>query len=118
MRQSQIERLIAAVDAFAGTIPIVIGGDLNANGAPGPGDAPREPLFAAAERHGFDWSNNAKGVTTRRSPLSGTIRTRQQLDWFFSRGFKGKGAEIRPALDDSGKVLSDHELIVGRFAHP
>ncbi|WP_319530713.1 endonuclease/exonuclease/phosphatase family protein [uncultured Cohaesibacter sp.] len=116
LRQSQIERLIAALDAFADNIPIIIGGDLNTNGAPEPGGAFGEPLFTAAERHGFDWSNNAKGVTTRRSPLSGKVRTKQQLDWFCSRGFEGRDAQIRPALDDSGKVLSDHELIVGRFA--
>ncbi|SNY91923.1 Metal-dependent hydrolase, endonuclease/exonuclease/phosphatase family [Cohaesibacter sp. ES.047] len=117
-RQSQIDRLIAALDAFAPDVPVIIGGDLNTGGDPANGGGRNEPLFKAAERHGFTWDNNAIGPTTRKSPLSGAVRPKMQLDWFGARGLDGKGAQIIPALDEVGKVLSDHELIVGHFALP
>lgn len=115
-RQSQMERLIAALDAFAEGLPIIIGGDLNTgNNIPG-SDWRAETLYAAAERHGFDWSNNAEGTTTRKSLLTPDPDAKMKLDWFAARGFSGQGAKIVPSLDDNGKVLSDHELIVGYFA--
>lgn len=116
MRQSQMERLIAALDVFAEGLPVIIGGDLNTgNNIPG-FDWRDETLYAAAERHEFSWSNNADGTTTRSSLLTPAPGAIMKLDWFASRGFSGLGARIVPALDDNGKVLSDHELIIGQFA--
>lgn len=115
-RQSQMERLIAALDAFAEGVPVIIGGDLNTGNNIPDFDWKAETLYAAAERHGFSWSNNADGFTTRPSLLTPDPDAKMKLDWFTSRGFSGHGAEIVPALDESGKVLSDHDLIVGRFA--
>ena len=124
MRMAQMERLIAALDSFAPDCPILIGGDLNTNCQPGEAikdglDAdhgPSEPLFAAASRHGYCWDNNAIGPTTRKGPLTGTPKQPLQQDWFCSRGLVGKGAQIVPAIDASGKILSDHDVIVGQFA--
>ena len=115
LRQSQMERLIAALDAFAPGLPVIIGGDLNNADGAEKRLPEREPLFAAAERHGFNWDNNAQGHTTRQSPLIKTPRAKRHLDWFCSRGFRACGAEIIPALDQSGKVLSDHDMILGHF---
>ena len=116
LRQSQMERLMAALDSFAPELPIIIGGDLNNSNAD-LATTSQEPLFLAARRRGFSWENNADGPTTRRSPFWTSSRPLRHLDWFCSRGFSAKGAEIVPALDESGKVLSDHELILGHFEH-
>ena len=116
VRAAQMERLIAALDVFATKLPVVIGGDLNTHGVRHGIDRQAEPLFLCAERHGFSWQNNASCVTTRQSSLSHSPRQHKQLDWFCSRGMRAEGARIVPALDESGKALSDHDLILGQFA--
>lgn len=68
-RQSQMERLMAALDGFAPGLPVIIGGDLNTGNNIEGLDWQKESLFAAAERHDYDWSNNADGYTTRKSLL-------------------------------------------------
>nr|WP_321462372.1 endonuclease/exonuclease/phosphatase family protein [uncultured Cohaesibacter sp.] len=115
IRQSQMERLIAALDAFAPDVPTIIGGDLNTSFSPFDGRERQEPIFAAAERHGYSWEHNAAGTTTRSSLLTHKPRPAKKLDWFCARGFAAKGADILPAVDEGGKVLSDHEIIKGQF---
>ena len=116
IRLAQFERLIAALDIFAPDMPTLIGGDLNTSSCPGGnGGAQPEPLFRAAERHRFDWSNNAKGDTTRHSLLTYKPRPSKKLDWFCARGFRPKGADILAATNEAGKALSDHEVILGHF---
>nr|WP_319390448.1 endonuclease/exonuclease/phosphatase family protein [uncultured Cohaesibacter sp.] len=116
IRLSQMERLIAALDAFAPGLPTIIGGDLNTALTPEDGGTKEEPLFRAAERHGFSWANNAKGTTTRRSLLTYKPRAPKKLDWLCARGLIPVEAAILPAIEESGKALSDHEIIMGRYA--
>jgi endonuclease/exonuclease/phosphatase family metal-dependent hydrolase len=118
MRLSQIERLIAAIDQFAPGLPTIIAGDLNTGNGGSDGDEVAEPLFAAAERHGFSWRNNAEGVTTRPSLLKPEMQTQMKLDWFCARDLDAAGAQILPALDERGKPLSDHDVILGHFCQP
>ncbi|WP_119307111.1 endonuclease/exonuclease/phosphatase family protein [Cohaesibacter haloalkalitolerans] len=118
IRLSQMERLIAALDGFAPGLPTIIGGDLNTAFTPEGGGTKEEPLFRAAERHGFSWANNAKGTTTRRSLLTYKPRPPRKLDWLCARGFVPVEAAILPAIEASGKALSDHEIILGRYALP
>ncbi|WP_316859015.1 endonuclease/exonuclease/phosphatase family protein [uncultured Cohaesibacter sp.] len=115
IRLSQMERLIAALDAFAPDLPVIVGGDLNTGKSLEEAEERKEPLFEAAERHGFSWENNASGSTTRRSLLTNRPKPKLKLDWFFARGFTAGGADILPAVDEAGKVLSDHDLIMGHF---
>ena len=115
IRLAQMERLIAALDAFAPHMPTIIAGDLNTAYTPEDGDALQEPIFRAAERHGYSWENNASGTTTRSSQLTYKPRPPRKLDWFCSRGFACHGAHILPAVNDIGSALSDHDIIKGRF---
>ncbi|WP_321448826.1 endonuclease/exonuclease/phosphatase family protein [uncultured Cohaesibacter sp.] len=115
IRLAQMERLIAALDAFAPSLPTIIAGDLNTAFTPEDGTALQEPLFRAAERHGYSWENNAQGTTTRSSLLTYKPRPPCKLDWFCTRGFSCHGAHILPAVNDIGSALSDHEIIMGRF---
>ena len=115
IRLAQMERLNAALDAFAPDMPTIIGGDLNTCFSPEDGPEKEEPLFCAMERHGYSWENNAKGTTTRSSLLTYKPRPPKKLDWFCARGFDPMGADILPAVEESGKALSDHEIIIGHF---
>lgn len=116
IRQSQMDRIIAAVDAFAPGLPVIIGGDLNTGNNLASGDWRDETLFQAAERQGYSWQNNATEMTTRASRLTRFPERKMKLDWFAHRQLTACGAQILPALDERGVALSDHELIVGQFA--
>lgn len=115
-RQSQMDRLIAAADAFAPGLRVIIGGDLNTGNHLPDADWTLETLFDSARRQGFSWGNNADGMTTRKSRITRWPTRAMKLDWFASRGFETRGATIVPALDRTDTPLSDHELIVGRFS--
>jgi hypothetical protein len=75
---------------------------------------PHEPLFALAERRGYDWrACNAVGTSTeRRRRGDGHARGTLALDWFFARGLDVSAPEVIAAVDPgSGSALSDHEAI-------
>ncbi len=112
-RARQMRFLLDAIEARAGALPVVIGGDLNTavEAEGGLGDA-REALFAEAIARGYDWSAcNRAAPTTRPSHWSAGCGTRQ-LDWFCTRGLRTGEPAVVPALAPDGTVLSDHELIL------
>jgi endonuclease/exonuclease/phosphatase family metal-dependent hydrolase len=111
-RARQMRTLLGALDAYAGSGPVVIGGDLNTHVGPGGHHDLSEPLFALATSRGYDWAaGNLAQPTTRTSAWSRSEGTRQ-LDWFCARGIKVRDPAVLPALGDDASVLSDHELIV------
>ena len=111
-RATQMHTLLDALDAYAGLLPVVIGGDLNTHVGPGGHGDASEPLFAMAAARGYDWAAcNLAQPTTRTSTWSQSEGTRQ-LDWFCTRGVKVRDPAVVPALGDDGSVLSDHELIL------
>ncbi len=111
-RARQMHSLLDALDAYAGALPVVIGGDLNTHVGPGGHDDAREPLFAMAAARGYDWAAcNLAQPTTRTSTWSQSEGTRQ-LDWFCTRGVKVRDPAVVPALGEDATVLSDHELIL------
>jgi endonuclease/exonuclease/phosphatase family metal-dependent hydrolase len=111
-RAQQMRSLLDALDAYAGSGPVVIGGDLNTQVVPGGHTDASEPLFALAASRGYDWTTcNLARPTTRASAWSNHEGTRQ-LDWFCTRGVKARGPAVVPALGEDGTVLSDHELIL------
>jgi endonuclease/exonuclease/phosphatase family metal-dependent hydrolase len=111
-RATQMRTLLDALDAYAGSSPVVIGGDLNTHVGPGGHGDAREPLFAMAAARGYDWGAcNLAQPTTRTSTWSRSEGTRQ-LDWFCARGVKVRDPAVVPALGEDASVLSDHELIL------
>lgn len=118
IRQSQMDRIIAAVDAFAPDMPVVIGGDLNTGNNLSDADWRAESLFEATERQAYSWSANTSNTTTRASRLTRFPERAMKLDWFAHRGLEVLSAETVPALDARGIPLSDHELIKAEFGMP
>jgi endonuclease/exonuclease/phosphatase family metal-dependent hydrolase len=111
-RAAQMRTLLDALDAYAGVLPVVIGGDLNTHVGPGGCDDKGEPLFAMAAARGYDWAaGNLAKPTTRSSTWSQSEGTRQ-LDWFCTRGCTVRDPLVVPALGEDASVLSDHELIL------
>ncbi len=111
-RARQMHTLLDALDAYAGALPAVIGGDLNTHVGPGGHCDAREPLFALAAARGYDWAAcNLAKPTTRTSTWSQSEGTRQ-LDWFCTRGVTVRDPAVVPALGEDASVLSDHELIL------
>ncbi len=111
-RARQMAGLLDALDAYAGGLPVVIGGDLNALIPPGQRDPAIEPLFAVAEARGFDFTAaNTVAPTTRASAWS-NHRGDRQLDWFCTRGMRAGDPAIVPAIGADADILSDHEMII------
>jgi endonuclease/exonuclease/phosphatase family metal-dependent hydrolase len=111
-RAVQFDVIMAAVDAFAPGLPVVIGGDLNTgNHMPPDFDWRSEALFANAEARGYDWSFTADGMTTRPSLITPHPARQMKLDWICGRrvGCVSKG--ILPSVDLTGKPLSDHDAV-------
>jgi len=110
-RARQMRTLLDALDAYAGSRPVLMAGDLNTPVEAGRHDDPGEGLFTEAEARGYDWSRcNARRPTTRTSVWTQMKGTRQ-LDWFCTRGLIAHDPVVLPAIGEAGEVLSDHELI-------
>jgi endonuclease/exonuclease/phosphatase family metal-dependent hydrolase len=132
-RAAGLAALLAALEVYDRTAPVVIGGDLNtfSLGLAELGDrervgaalrddpdrwrhpVPHEPLFALAEAAGFDWlACNALGEPTHRiEKESLSTRGQLKLDWFLCRGLQGEAPCVYDAVDERGVALSDHEAI-------
>jgi len=131
-RAGQMQTLLDALDDYAPGAPALVGGDVNAHSLgtrhfrdrellrrtveEDPGRLARperhEPLFAVAERAGFDrHACNARESTERRREPAPSARGVLKLDWFFARGLETSDPEVIPAVDATGHALSDHEAI-------
>lgn len=118
-RSAQVARLLAAVEAMAGGLPVIIGGDLNTNALPL--DAPdswlaspefHEPLFSRMAEAGFDWlASNTEHPTLRMRPDGTPVGPYRRIDWLFTRGVEASLPATVPAVDDQGAAISDHDLI-------
>lgn len=121
-RADQLDALLALVDTYAEGRPVIVGGDLNTHtlDATGGGErvdlteerfldpVPHEPLFEGARRHGYEWNvANAPGGTHR----SAADRADARLDWFLVRGVEVRHPRTIPALDTSGRLIGDHDLL-------
>ncbi len=116
-RHKEFERLLAAIDAFAPDMPVIIGGDLNTgNHMPPDFDWRDESLFELAEAQGYSWSLSPDGTTTRPSLITPHPDRVMKLDWFCHRRLTGEKGKVVPALDRAGQPLSDHECILARVS--
>lgn len=103
-RAAQMQAILEKADEMFGDAPVLIGGDFNTNAFDYSEAAaqsalarqretgiivdpvPYEPLFACAERMGFDYrSLNGTHVPTRRRPTGNGVLN-LHLDWIFGRG--------------------------------
>jgi endonuclease/exonuclease/phosphatase family metal-dependent hydrolase len=130
-RAAQMTLLLAAIDAYSGAQPVLLGGDFNTSTASrgwarGTGErqilpaarlldpVPYEPLFEVAAAQGYDWQAcNTPGVPTQRTRPDGTPPPPfGKIDWFFSRGLAATAPQTIAAVDAEGVAISDHELLL------
>lgn len=111
-RAAQVAGLIDALDAAFPGLPVVIGGDLN-TGNHIDGDWRDETLFALAAAHGFAAHGGPEDqMTTRPSLITRWPDRAMKLDWFLTRGVQAAACRILPSPDDTGRPLSDHDMVV------
>lgn len=130
-RGAQMRVLLAAVEAYVGKGPAIIGGDFN-SGTATVAEArdprwraavlaenprrfvfpiPYEPLFDAAADAGFDWHACNRLDPTQRFSKDGPRTSPGRLDWFFTRGLVAERAVTVPAVAENADLISDHDLI-------
>ena len=74
-----------------------------------------EPLFEIARNRGYEWNAaNAVGPTERAAP--GETAPLSHIDWFLVRGLHVSEPAIIPAVDERGRMISDHEMIMVTIA--
>ena len=116
------------LDSIAPNDPCVIGGDFNTKALPrGENerhlllDSPEryEPLFADLRAAGFEWRHanlalptQAPGPSNKHEPPFG------KLDWVVVRGLEARAPQVVPAVDEAGRAVSDHEMIVVDLTFP
>lgn len=131
-RAAAMRTLLDTLDGIDPALPWLVGGDLNTNtvslaqrlepgwrqrvAAEAPGrlldPVSYEPLFREAEARGYGWrSANTPNVATQRLHEDEPERPLGRLDWFFARGLACTDPATIPALDRTGRILSDHEPI-------
>jgi hypothetical protein len=100
---------------------MVIGGDFNTKALPRDaaglaavleGPERFEPLFAHVREAGFDWAScNRPAATQRRGPLDEPNPPYGKLDWLLVRGVTASNPRVIASLDESGRPISDHEIV-------
>jgi endonuclease/exonuclease/phosphatase family metal-dependent hydrolase len=111
-RERQMAALIDAIEAYAPGLPILIGGDLNTGNHSG-GEFETDTLFAMAAGRGFERHGGPLDQpSTRPSLITRFPERAMKLDWFLSRGLKVRESHLVSSLNDEGKPLSDHDLLV------
>ena len=119
-RALQSAHLLNTLNTLYGSLPTVIGGDLNTRGFLQAGltgiamlEHPEEveTSFTHFAQHGFDWqASNTGQETTRLHPYHDPQQPLKTLDWLFTRDVDAIDPFVLPALADD-ITLSDHELI-------
>lgn len=114
-RSRQFRVLLEAIECFAPSGPVVIGGDLNTgNHLPPDYDWRKEDLFAIAEGRGFSWDFTADGPTTRPSFITPHPERVMKLDWIAGRGVASQASGVLSSLDITNRPLSDHDAVWSR----
>ena len=122
-RAAQVKRLLGHIETLAAGMPVVIGGDFNTKPLLGDDTAwfddpsDREPLFTLMRHAGFDWhAANRPEITTRTRPDGDPKPPHKRLDWLFARGLAASNPATVAAVDEEGRAISDHDLVVADFA--
>ncbi len=115
-RAQQFSILLDAVETFAPSGPVLLGGDLNTgNHMPPDYDWRRETLFSLGEARGYAWTATADGPTTRSSIITPHPDRVMKLDWILVRGAMPEASGILSSLDATNKPLSDHDAVWSRL---
>ena len=136
-RAAQMACLIEAIERYAPHQPVLIGGDLNTSTlsrdwARGTGmkpilpaervldPVPYEPMFGVAAAQDYDWQScNVLGVPTQRTRPDGTPRPPLgKIDWFLGRDLVTADPATVPAVDATGRAISDHEVLLVTITPP
>ncbi len=129
-RAGQTRLLLDMIADYAPQQSVLIGGDFNTstisrNWSRGGGIRPAlprervmnpvrfEPLFDLLRERGYEWqaANDLQRPTQRWHPGEEKPGALGKIDWFFARGLDLLATATRPALDEDGRTLSDHELL-------
>lgn len=113
LRDTQFARLLTAVETFAGSAPVLIGGDLNTgNHLPPEFDWRQETLFARARQAGFSWDFSPDvPATTRPSLITPHPGRRMKLDWIAGRGPSCDATGLLSSVSAQDVPLSDHDCV-------
>lgn len=112
-RERQTAALIDAVEAYAPGLPILIGGDLNTGNHSESGDFETDTLFAMVAARGFERHGGPLDqMSTRPSLITRFPDRAKKLDWFLTRGLHISESHLVSSLNDEGKPLSDHDIVV------
>jgi endonuclease/exonuclease/phosphatase family metal-dependent hydrolase len=121
-RQMQIQNLLRALEALAPNAACIIGGDFNTKALPrGDDDSSLllekpesyEPLFADLRSAGFEWSQaNLARPTQNAGPSNKHAPPFGKLDWVVVRGATAENPQVLSVLDEQGRAISDHEMLV------
>lgn len=121
-RNQQTQRLMELLVQEYGTVPMVIGGDLNTNTLSEAHTSQTqrriqpeswEPSFSTFANYNFAWQTaNTGQTTTRRGPHHSAHTPHRTLDWLLLRSCQGSQSRVVPALSKVRNYLSDHEMVV------
>lgn len=136
LRAEQLAHVLDAIDSHYGSVPCIVGGDLNTFSSgldevrrrfrelrdEDPSrfcwPVPYEPLFAIAARHGFDVDDPNPAEQTMRRAADQRPGSLLRLDWLLVRGLEVVGRGTIPAVDHDQVVISDHDAVVVTLRHP
>ena len=133
-RLTQMQILCDHLQVYSPHIPWIIGGDFNTHTFEQESAMPildfqkqalmrddptrlenpvsYEPMFQTALQYGLQWINcNASGSTQRTRPDGTPAPPFGKIDWFFTKTLAGNTPEIVPAVDSTGRAISDHEIL-------
>lgn len=114
-RERQMAAIMDAVEEHAPGLPVIIGGDLNTGNHSG-GDYRTDTLFAMAELRGFECHGGPLDQTSTRPSLITRWPDRaMKLDWFITKGMTISKSWLEPSLNEEGKPLSDHDVLLCRI---
>lgn len=135
LRADQLTVVLEAIEARYGSGPCVIGGDLNTFS--GHIDdvrarfrelrdedptrfcwpVPYEPLFEAADAHGFEAAGANAAEQTMRLSADQRPGSLLRLDWLLVRDLEVVDRSTIPAVGPDGVVLSDHDAVAATLRH-
>ncbi len=127
-RTEQIKVLLREIDNHFGTLPIIIGGDMNTNAVNNNNDVEMERLandreeqykrlklvedyesmFSYVKSRGYDYENcNLINKSTRRKRWKDKESILLNLDWFFTRGIICENPGVVTTIFDSRELITE-----------
>ncbi len=118
-REQQTDWILEELKGYAGSNPILFGGDLNG--------VPNEPMFEAVSKAGFrvSESNDMTGGTTQEAKDGKNVLKDTYIDYLLVRGVSVIRDETSPKVilaayppGANGKLLADHAIVTAKIDLP